>query len=133
MNVAFGDTFYFLALINPRDSYHARAVEFAGEWDGTVVTTRWVLAEVCDGLCSGVNRELAVTLMTRLEGSKRFKILAGSDSLFERGFALFRDRADKDWSLTDCISFVAMADEGLRDALTGDRHFEQAGFTALLR
>jgi len=41
---------------------------------------------------------------------------------------LYRRRQDKDWSLTDCISFVVMADEGLTESLTADRHFEQAGF-----
>ena len=35
--------------------------------------------------------------------------------------------------LTDCISFVLMSEEGIAEALTGDHHFEQAGFTALLR
>jgi uncharacterized protein len=46
---------------------------------------------------------------------------------------LYRDRPDKAWSLTDCISFVVMADKGIRDALTADHHFEQAGFVALLK
>jgi uncharacterized protein len=41
-------------------------------------------------------------------------------------------RPDKDWFLTDCISFVVMQDEGLTDALTADGHYEQAGFKALL-
>jgi predicted nucleic acid-binding protein len=44
---------------------------------------------------------------------------------------LYRQRADKHWSLTDCISFVVMEQEGLREALTGDRHFAQAGFAAV--
>ena len=42
-------------------------------------------------------------------------------------------RKDKDWSLTDCISFVVMHERGLPDALTTDKHFEQAGFRALLK
>lgn len=45
---------------------------------------------------------------------------------------LYRARPDKEWSLTDCTSFVVMNECGLTDALTGDRHFEQAGFKALL-
>lgn len=38
------------------------------------------------------------------------------------------NRPDKNWSLTDCITFVIMREAGLQEALTGDRHFEQAGF-----
>jgi hypothetical protein len=45
----------------------------------------------------------------------------------------FEQRQDKDWSLTDCLSFVVMQDEGITRALTGDRHFEQAGFIVLLK
>ena len=46
---------------------------------------------------------------------------------------LYDSRNDKQWSLTDCISFVVMQDYEITDALTGDHHFEQAGFRALLR
>jgi uncharacterized protein len=59
--------------------------------------------------------------------------LGDSDALFEHGCELFGNRPDKDWSLTDCISFAAMSRLGLVDALTGDKHFEQAGFQILLR
>jgi len=52
--------------------------------------------------------------------------------LLGRGVKLFRSRADKNWPLTDCISFVVMEHQGLSEALTADRHFEQAGYKALL-
>ena len=52
--------------------------------------------------------------------------------MLDRGIQRFRDRPDKDWPLTDCISFVVMEDEGMVEAMTGDQHFEQAGFRALL-
>ena len=52
--------------------------------------------------------------------------------LFDAGVALYHSRTDKDWSLTDCISFVVMSQHGITGALTGDHHFEQAGFKVLL-
>jgi predicted nucleic acid-binding protein len=53
--------------------------------------------------------------------------------LHEEGIRLYASRADKEWSLTDCISFVVMQREAVTEALTGDHHFEQAGFVALLK
>ena len=53
--------------------------------------------------------------------------------LFHSGIDLFARRPDKAWSLTDCISFVVMKENRIKEALTGDHHFEQAGFTALLK
>jgi predicted nucleic acid-binding protein len=71
-------------------------------------------------------------MLQRVEKEPGFRIIGNSDSLYERGLLLYATRLDKHWSLTDCISFVVMSDEGLVEALTGDRHFEQAGFRALL-
>ena len=55
-----------------------------------------------------------------------------SEALLQQGLALYRARPDKDWGLTDCVSFVLMKQEGITEALTADVHFRQAGFTALL-
>jgi len=61
------------------------------------------------------------------------RIVRSGPQLFQRGLKLYDERPDKEWSLTDCISFVVMKDEGISDALTGDQHFEQAGFIPLLK
>jgi uncharacterized protein len=50
------------------------------------------------------------------------------DDLLDRAAELFKNRPDKSWSLTDCVSFVVMKDRGIMEAFTGDHHFEQAGF-----
>ena len=62
-----------------------------------------------------------------------FLVLPGSRESFQAGLELYRSRPDKEWSLTDCISFVVMKERGIAEALTGNRHFEQAGFTILLK
>ena len=61
-----------------------------------------------------------------------FTVIPVSQPLFDQGIRLYSSRLDKDWSLTDCISFIAMQEQGLVEALTGDHHFEQTGFKALL-
>ena len=76
-------------------------------------------------------REICTAFIERLRSVHDVRIVPASEHLLWRGFELYQNRRDKAWSLTDCISFVVMADEGLTEALTGDRHFEQAGFAAL--
>ncbi len=132
MNLTFADTFFYFALLNPQDSAHALAAATAAKLPGPILTTQWVLVEVADALCSEANRWRFLSLLDLLTGDSRVENVPVSEQLFEQGVALFRERADKDWSLTDCISFVVMDDRGITNVLTADRHFRQAGFQALL-
>jgi predicted nucleic acid-binding protein len=134
MRVVFADTYYFLALLSPADAGHARAVAFTRTFVGRIITTGWVLTELADGLAS-TPRGRAEFLSTRddLRADPDARIVACEDGLMEEGIRLYAQRPDKAWSLTDCISFVVLQREGLREALTADHHFEQAGFVALLK
>jgi uncharacterized protein len=131
MKVVFADTFFFLALVNEQDKAHQAAVQF-DVTDG-LLTTAWVLTEVGDALSSPENRPVFLQMIDLLYRLPGVRIIEPSKELFESGIQLYRERPDKAWSLTDCISFAAMRQMNIHDALTGDRHFEQAGFTALLR
>jgi predicted nucleic acid-binding protein len=134
MTAVFADTFYFLAVRNSSDEYHGRAVAATFQVrTRTLVTTAWVLTEVADALADPVNRGGFVSLMGSLAAKANVEILPSTQELFEEGVAFYASRPDKRWSLTDCISFVVMTERGIREALTGDHHFEQAGFQALLR
>ncbi len=73
-----------------------------------------------------------MTICNVIETDAAFQLVRATSDLIQRGKKLYRDRADKEWPLTDCISFVVMHDRGLSEALTADHHFEQAGFRALL-
>jgi uncharacterized protein len=133
MKRVFGDSFFFIALLNPHDSYHQRAAQLSRDWEGQIITTRWVLAEIGNAL-SGVNaRPSFVTFLEGLKQQDGIMVLPDSDRLFDGGIRLFATRPDKEWSLTDCISFEAMRTCRLEEALTGDHHFEQAGFQTLMR
>ena len=133
MRSAFADTFYFLALLDSTEIRHAKAVEAARDTELRLVTTEWVLAEFGDAYCHPGDRADFVSLYHSLANHTRVKIIPADTRLFQRGVDLFEQRGDKEWSLTDCLSFVSMRDEGITEALTGDKHFEQAGFTALLK
>jgi uncharacterized protein len=134
MKTYFADTFYFLALRNPRDEAHTRAQATTMELAGcAMVTTAWVLTEVADALAEPANRGGFSELLQLLRADPNVVIVPPSLELFEQGIDLYARRPDKAWSLTDCISFVVMTEQRIAEALTGDHHFEQAGFQALLK
>ena len=133
MTTRFADAFYFLALLNPGDGAHAAAFRLASAGRVRIVTTAWVLCEVADAMAAPANRPLFLRLIEGFRTLGSVEVVASDPDLFDRGLDLYARRPDKGWSLTDCISFVVMADRGLTEALTGDHHFEQAGFRALLR
>jgi predicted nucleic acid-binding protein len=53
------------------------------------------------------------------------------EKLFQEGWQFFQIHKDKDYSLTDCISFVVMKKLGIETAFAFDQHFVQAGFQKL--
>jgi hypothetical protein len=131
----FLDTAYAIALSSSKDMYHERAVKLAGELRANksrLITTRAVLLEIGNALSKQRYRAAAVRLLIALESDPTVEIIPLAEQLYIRALQLYRERDDKDWGLTDCISFVVMGDEGITDALTTDIHFRQAGFTALL-
>ncbi|MBX9789979.1 MAG: hypothetical protein K2Y37_13760 [Pirellulales bacterium] len=72
-----------------------------------------------------------VRLIRTIVANPAIEVVPATPELFDAAWSLFGQRADKNWSLTDCTSFVIMRSRGLVDALTADRHFAQAGFRAL--
>lgn len=135
----FWDTAAFVALANSADVWHMAAVAVSREMANdraTIVTTDAVLTEVINTFSRIAWRPVAVRIVTALQRSVALgaaKLVPVDESLWLRGWQLFGQRTDKDWSLTDCISLVVMRELGLTQAFTSDHHFEQAGFTILLK
>ncbi len=133
MNWTFADTFFLLALVNRSDPARDRARRWFMDGHRRFLTTSWVLAGFADALADASSRAKAVSFHATLLDDARFESLPADESQFDAGWKLYSSRSDKDWSLTDCISFAVMQERGLKDALTGDHHVEQAGFKALLK
>lgn len=132
MSALFADTFYFLALLRHDDPAHARSM-FQARQRPNIVTTEFILLELGNACARAEDHGDFVALVESLRASSRAAIVPLSSVLLVRGLKLFKERTDKNWSLTDCISFVVMEDGDIHEALTGDQHFEQAGFVALLK
>jgi predicted nucleic acid-binding protein len=133
VKAVFADSFHFLALLNRNEPAHERAVlEHRRKWQ-SIVTTDCVILEIGDALCAPRDHDDFLALHESLQADGRINIVRLTPELLSKGIRRFQERPDKDWPLTDCISFVVMEESGLHDALTADQHFEQAGFKALLK
>jgi predicted nucleic acid-binding protein len=133
MNTTFVDSSFLFAYLLTDDSYHERARVWERCLVGRLLTTEYVMIELADGLAAPAVRDLAVDTFDVIRSRPGIAIIAASTALMDEGLALYRQHKDKRWSLTDCISFIVMRADGVRDALTSDHDFEQAGFRALLR
>ncbi len=136
MSRLFADTFYWIAVTDPKDSSHESALALMAERaDAQIVTTDEVLTEYLayfGSARSEVRRE-AGDIVQFLLGDPGVQVLPQSRESFLIGLELYTARSDKRYSLTDCISMQTMRHEGIREALTNDQHFEQEGFRALFR
>lgn len=131
MKRVFVDTAYFVALVRKRDQQHRQAMQFQERPPGELLTTEWVLTEAADRLAEPPTREKFIHLLDQLR-VRDMQVVPVSHEHFQQGCQLYASRKDKDWSLTDCISFVVMWEYGIDTALTSDQDFEQAGFQRLM-
>jgi predicted nucleic acid-binding protein len=136
MKIAFADSVYWIAVVKPNDQW-ADAAKKAKELLGNsrLVTTDEVLTEFLTALGgSGQKlREQAAKMVHAIVANANVKVIPQSRDSFLRGLDLYETRADKSYSLTDCISMNAMRAEALTEVLTNDHHFEQEGFTVLMK
>lgn len=127
----FADTFYFVALLSSSDEAHQEAVAWSERAGDQLVTTDAVLLELADALKAPRDRIATAEYIQALWKHSKIEVRCVDRELMQKGLDLYLARPDKDWGLTDCISFVVMREEGIEEALTGDSHFTQAGFTIL--
>jgi predicted nucleic acid-binding protein len=129
----FLDTGYLLALFDPGDELRERAMRWSSTLREPCLVTEYVLWECVNAFSQPANRNTAHLLINHLRSESGYEIVSATPELFEAGLQLHRERPDKAWSLTDCISFHIMHERGIQRALAYDEHFEQAGYVALLR
>ena len=132
----FVDTVCWIALLNKDDRLHKstdRKYKSLMKCGYRFITTTQVLNETANALSDPRFRLSVVEFYRRLQASSRIEIVFIDPRLWSDGWQLYGERYDKAWSLTDCASIVVMQERGLGEVLTNDKHFQQAGFQALLR
>jgi len=136
VSAVFLDTSGLVGVVNTDDQWHSQAEKI---WTDLIasptelITTSLVLIELADGLARIRHRGLALQIVDALRASDRITIVQSDESLELFAWKLFRERMDKEWGMTDCVSITLMAQRGMLKSFTADYHFEQAGFQRLLK
>lgn len=136
MKPVFLDTSGLIALTDTDDYWHSKAFEVWQELlrrKRRLVTTSLILIELADGLAKVHFRSVAIQLRDALHSSQNVEVVQVDERREEASWQLFRERLDKDWGMTDCVSFSLMTERELTDVFGLDHHFEQAGFHLLIR
>ncbi len=134
MKPVFVDTVYWVALINPNDEWRGPALAATSLLhDALLITTDSILIEVLNFFAEHGDeaRLRAVSSVEELLTNAHTEVLPQTHQNFLDGLALYKDRADKGYSLTDCISMKVMRERNITEVLTHDRHFAQEGFTLM--
>ncbi|MGF1520756.1 MAG: type II toxin-antitoxin system VapC family toxin [Leptolyngbyaceae cyanobacterium] len=136
MKTVFADTGYWIALLDPKDTLHPKAVELSiALAPALIFTSEMVFTEVLNHFAKRGSflRIATVALIQKAESNPGIEIVPYTPDLFQQALSLYKQRPDQAWGLTDCTSFCVMQQRNILEALAYDKHFEQAGFVALLR
>jgi hypothetical protein len=128
MNSVFLDTGYLIALISNKDNLHRNAVTASTKFHGPFITTELVLVELANSLCLPSQRPIAVKIIEKIQADPLTTIEPLSADGFVKALQFYKKRADKEWGMIDCFSFITMETLGIKTALTFDQHFKQAGY-----
>ena len=132
----FVDTSAWLALINEADTDHVKAKTIRDNLlrsKKRFIVTDYIIVEIANSLCKTRWRSHAVKLINSIRETDSIEVVEIDKEILGNAWNMYSTRTDKEWSLTDCVSFVVMKKHGIRDAFTNDLHFEQAGFYILVK
>jgi len=125
----FADTWYFLAMLDRRDSHHARARRLSLILeDAEIVTHDAVLSEVLAHFSNDGAFSRARTVDAVRRALRAYQVIPADRQLFLGALDRYAARPDKEYSLVDCMSMIVMEERGIRHVLSNDHHFAQAGF-----
>ena len=134
MKIIFADTFYWIALLSPRDTWHLRVIEWSqSNPHVSLVMTDGIVDEIFAHFSKqgDIMRVKAVELYHSILDDPSIQLISYHQELRKLGIELYASRLDKGYSLTDCISMMVMKQMGIYEILTHDKHFAQEGLTIL--
>jgi predicted nucleic acid-binding protein len=132
----FVDSFAWIAAINKSDNYHEISLRILEELlnrQAKLVTTNYVVVETINALSKVEFRRTVIEFIDKLGKSPRVQIVKITDEIYNNAWTLYQQRMDKDWGITDCTSFEVMRMFNIERAFTSDKHFEQAGYSLMVK
>ena len=132
----FVDSFAWIAAINKSDNYHEislKTIETLLKKGLKLVTSNYVIVETINALSKAEFRKAVIEFVDKLEMSPSVEIIKITDEMYNNAWALYQQRMDKDWGITDCTSFEVMRMFNINKAFTNDKHFEQAGYSLVVK
>jgi len=132
----FVDSFAWIAAINKSDNYHEislKTIETLLKKGLKLVTSNYVIVETINALSKAEFRKAVIEFVDKLEMSPSVEIIKITDEMYNNAWALYQQRMDKDWGITDCTSFEVMRMFNIKKAFTNDKHFEQAGYSLVVK
>lgn len=136
MTEVYGDSGYWIAMLNPRDQWHQKAMQITERiGNRPIVTSELVIAEFLNGMArhGPRSRREGADTAQKLYVNPDITVVLLQDFPLANAIERYASRLDQRWSVVDCHSFLIMEERGITDALAYDRDFERAGFRALLR
>ena len=136
MKSVFVDNSALIALGNKQDTFYRQAQKIRRELIKTqrkFVTTSFVIVELCSAFSGVKLRSTAIDTVESIYKSDKWMYLDVDRKLMTKGFEHFKQMADKEWTLVDCVSMIVAKEFGIIEIFTNDHHFEQAGFQILLK
>ncbi len=136
MMTVFVDTQYWIAVTRPNDPWAVSAKEANSTLENPfLITTDEVLVEFLNALASGGEhlRLTATKMVGAILDNPNVRVIPQSRDSFLRGMDFYKNRLDKAYSLTDCVSINTMKDKEIFKVLTNDHHFEQEGYEILMK
>lgn len=134
MKIIFADSFYWIALLSPKDTWHSRVIKWSQSYpDVSLVITDGIIDEIFAHFSKqgDILRGKVIELYQNILDEPNIQLIAYNQELRQAGIELYKKRPDKGYSLTDCISMVVMKKLNISEVLTNDKHFSQEGFTIL--
>ena len=139
MRRIFVDTCYLVGLIDEKDDLHDICVNTSQNLEKSgplrLYISEFIFNETLNYFSKYTSfwKQKASEMIKIIKADPNVEVIPHTTNLYESGQELYDKRIDKDYSHTDCTSMIIMKDKGINEILTHDHHFEQEGFTILLK